>query len=127
MSSTSVGVRLARAIGVLLTSWPVVALSPLLIVPVGLASPARADGTISDTEFAYIQMYGASAVCPTIDDYPTPAGVLGVEQGIEHDGFTADDAVDIINVSVHEYCPSHWPLLVAIGKAARGAAAGTLT
>ena len=35
------------------------------------------------------------------------------------EGFTPDGAVDILNASVEVYCPQHWPLLVAIGKAAR--------
>jgi len=86
----------------------------------GGAGVARADGVISNAEFAYIQAYGAGAVCPTIDEYPTPGGVMGVMQGIVQDGFTPDSAVDIINASVQQYCPSHWPLLQAIGAAARG-------
>jgi hypothetical protein len=81
---------------------------------------ARADGYISDTECAYINTYGASAVCATISQFPTEAGVMGVAQGIIQDGFTADSAVDIVNASVSEFCPSHWPLLQAIGAKARG-------
>lgn len=81
---------------------------------------ARADGVVSDAEFAYINTYGAGAVCATIDEFPTQAGVFGVGQGIIDDGFTADSAVDIINASVAAFCPQHWPLLQAIGAQARG-------
>lgn len=86
----------------------------------GLAC-AHADGNIDATEAAYITKYGPTAVCPVIDEYPTTSGVMGVLQGVMHDGFAADSAVDIVNASVHEYCPDHWALLVSIGKAAREA------
>ena len=39
----------------------------------------------------------------------------------DEQGYPGDSAVDIINASVHEYCPENWRLLVAIGKAARAA------
>jgi len=81
---------------------------------------ARADGQISNVESAYIAAYGAGAVCPVIAEYPSTAGVLGVAQGIMDDGFTAGDAVDIINVSVATYCPEYWSLLERIGAEARG-------
>jgi hypothetical protein len=113
-SLASRGHRIRRAVR-RCTPWPVIVMSPLLLIPVGLAAPARADGIISHAEFAYIQAYGASAVCPVIDEYPTMAGVLGVLDGVTDDGFAADDAVDIINASVQDYCPSHWR-----GNAARG-------
>lgn len=83
------------------------------------AEPASADGIISDTEYAYVTTWGPTAVCPTIDAYPTKAGVFGVMAGIMDDGFAADAAVDIINESVSTYCPRHWALLVRIGDEAR--------
>lgn len=100
-----------------LTPAIVIAASPLLIIPVGIA---RADGVIDDTEYAYISTWGPVAICPVIDEYPSAAGVVGVMRGIMDDGMTADSAVDIINASVHQYCPRHWSLLQAIGRAARG-------
>lgn len=87
---------------------------------IGYAAQARADGVISDAEYAYIQTYGAGAVCPVIDEFPTGAGVMGVMRGITDDGFTPDAAVDIINASVQTYCPRNQPLLEAVGRAARG-------
>lgn len=86
----------------------------------GWATDARADGVISDTEFAYIQTYGAGAVCKTISTFPNEGGVMGVAAGIVDDGFNPDAAVDIINASVSAYCPQHWPLLQAIGAESRG-------
>ena len=84
------------------------------------STPARADGYLSDTEQVYVEMYGEGAVCTTIDSYHSAGGVLGVAQAITKDGFSAGDAVDIINASVSTYCPRNWPLIVAIGTVARG-------
>lgn len=85
---------------------------------------ARADGELDPVEVAYVKAYGASAVCPTIDAYPSEAGVTGVWQAIVEDGFYPDAAVDIINASVAVYCPRHWGLLEYIGAKARGEIAG---
>ena len=105
-----------------ITRLALAATSGAVIAATGLAyaSDAHADGYLSSTEAAYVDRYGAGAVCPVIDEYPSAAGVLGVTRGIMEDGFTADNAVDIINASVSTYCPRNWPLLVAIGNAARG-------
>ena len=50
---------------------------------------------------------------------------MGVTAGIVKDGFSEDDAVDIINASVDTYCPRNWPLLQAIGRAARAETGAT--
>ena len=84
------------------------------------AAPAGADGHIDDAEWTYINAY-APAICAVIDAVPTPGGVLGVGQGIINDGFSADNAVDIINAAVWGLCPRHWALLEATGRAIRNA------
>ncbi|OBC11392.1 hypothetical protein A5784_34915 [Mycobacterium sp. 852013-50091_SCH5140682] len=84
------------------------------------APVAHADGNLSNREAAYVLAYGAGAVCPTIDDFPSIAGVVGVVKGIAADGFTYDDAVDIVNASVGSYCPRHWSLLQQVGAYFRG-------
>jgi hypothetical protein len=86
------------------------------------AAPANADGYIDSAEASYIMAYGPTAICPVIDLFPNAAGVLGVAQGIVNDGFFVDNAVDIINAAVWEYCPRHWALLKVIGAQARGEA-----
>ncbi|MCH9731641.1 MAG: hypothetical protein K0U84_18525 [Actinomycetia bacterium] len=80
---------------------------------------ASADGVLTDAEAAYVITYGPTAICPVIAKYPSVGGVMGVAQGILEEGWAPDDAVDIINSSVAEYCPRFWPLLTAIGNAAR--------
>lgn len=87
-----------------LTPWPVIALSPLLLIPVGLwlAPHAHADGV---ENYAGVV---APAVCSTLDDYPTIPGLLGVLNGIAHDsGFSAYDAGRVVGMSVYGSCPRH--------------------
>lgn len=84
------------------------------------STPARADGFLSPDEEVFVSLYGEGAVCRTITEYRTP-GVLGALEVIIGEGFSPDDAVDIVNSSVESFCPEHWALLQAIGKAARDA------
>lgn len=95
--------------------------SALLGAAVYYASPARADGTLNEDEAAYVSLYGDGAVCATLDDYSSASGVVGIVSAITEDGYTADSAVDIVNASVWAFCPRHWPLLQATGRAARAA------
>lgn len=85
-----------------------------------LATPAKADGYLDMDETIYVEAF-AGAVCATLDDYPSLAGVMGIVQAIQEDGFTADNAVDIVNSSVANNCDEYWPLLQAVGRAARAA------
>lgn len=85
---------------------------------VAAAAPAKADGHLDSSETDYVLTY-EGVICSVIDKYHSPGGVMGVAQAITNDGFTADSAVDIINAAVEDACPRNWPLLVAIGKAAR--------
>lgn len=84
-----------------------------------LASTARADGYLDIDEQVYVELYGEQAICPTISEFYSARGVLGVADAIEADGFAPDSVVDIINASVQAFCPENWPLLQAIGRAAR--------
>jgi len=77
---------------------------------------------LSNVQVAYIQAYGAGAICPTIDEFHTIPGVIGVTKGVMADGFTAAEAVQIVNAAVATYCDRNWPLLQQVGAAARAAA-----
>jgi hypothetical protein len=96
------------------------ACSALLGAAVYLSAPAHADGFLDDDEADYVALFGQRAVCPTIDKHHSAPGVLGIVQAITDDGFAPDAAVDIVNASVWLYCPRNWPLMVAMGAAARG-------
>jgi hypothetical protein len=103
------------------------ACSALLGAAVYLSAPAHADGFLDDDEAAYVDLFGRRAVCPTLDEYHSGGGVLGVAEAITRDGFTPDNAIDIVNASVWLYCPRNWPLLVAVGNAARSQIAEKVT
>ena len=83
------------------------------------AAPAKADGNLDSSEADYVLRYEYE-ICAAIDSHHTTAGVLHIGEVIRNDGFAPDSAVDIINASVQDACMRNWPLLVAIGKAARG-------
>lgn len=99
------------------------ATSAMLGAALYFASPARADGTLDAEEDAFVQLYGEGAICSTLDDYPSVGGVIGIAQAIVEKGYEPDSAVDIINASVWLYCDQYWPLLEAVGKAARASQA----
>ena len=87
-----------------------------------LATPAKADGYLNEDEQVWVELYGEQALCATLTEYRSLAGVKGVFDVLTTDeGFTPDSAVDVINASVQAYCPQHWPLLQAVGRAARAA------
>lgn len=70
------------------------------------AAPAHADRVDTYTVFA------APAVCSTLDQFPTVAGVAGVGDGIVADsGFTYFQAGRVIADAVNGWCPRHLPLL----------------
>lgn len=91
-----------------------VALLMLLMAALGcvvlLASTpsAKAD----TTSFAYAA-HQAGAVCETIADYPSPAGVLGIMAAIRDDGLTDEQAAEVLVMSVSEVCPRYMFVLEA--------------
>ena len=79
-------------------------------------APAHADAGLSAVQVAYVKMYGATAICPTIDQYHSIPGVIGVVKGVVRDGFTAEQAVEIVNAAVATYCAENYPLLTETGN-----------
>jgi len=95
-----------------------IATSAVLGAAVYFSAPASADGFLNDSEADYVSTYGAGAICPFIDEHDAD-GVVAVVETITDEGYAISDAVDIVNASVWMYCPRNWPLLVAMGNAAR--------
>lgn len=99
--------------------------APLLVAAAILsglitAPHAKADGYLSTGEADYVTNYGY-IICDTIASHPTTAGVVGVLKGVmSTGGFTADNAVDVVNASVAGQCDEWFPLLQRIGRQARG-------
>jgi hypothetical protein len=64
------------------------------------APPAHAQPVIPD-----------SAVCSTLADYPSLAGLKGVLQGVMDQGYTAFESGRIVASAVYDSCPTFVPLL----------------
>lgn len=100
------------------TSYPLVPVRWLLLmIALGWffaagAAPAKADGIINQTEAEYILNGGAGMVCDALDTSPSTDMVFKLIAAIYEDGFSGDNAADIINASVGEFCPEYWDLLV---------------
>lgn len=75
-----------------------------------VAAPAKAD--IDPDAVKYAARYGA-AVCATLDDYPTTAGILGIGEAIVEDGLTSTEAGEVIGLSITDICPRYTGLLRA--------------
>ena len=75
-----------------------------------LATPAKADP--DPVAYSYAAENG-SAVCYTLDEYPSENGILGIGQAIIEDGLTAYQAGEVVYYSVAELCPRHMDLILS--------------
>ena len=89
-----------------------------LAAAVTLAPTAAADEP-STAVVAYAATFGG-VVCDVLDDYPTPAGVIGIAQAIQDDGLSAYEAGQVIGLSVAEICPRHTGLMLRFANAYGG-------
>lgn len=96
----------------------------LMIPVVGFFQPvARAD-TLSAKEYSFVTEYGQSVICPTVAKYHSIGGVVGVVKGVMDQGFTAEEAVTVVNYSVATYCKEWYGLLTKTGEYFRNQAGG---
>lgn len=77
----------------------------VLLSPQAKANPGI-DPDVVDYAVAH-----ADAVCTVLDRYPTLDGVGGVGMGIINAGWTANEAGQIMYLSVYDMCPEYLPLL----------------
>lgn len=86
------------------------AASALLTFAVYFSIPAHADPV--EPQVRNYATIAASAVCTTLDKYPTLPGVSGTVQAVADDsGFTVTQAAQVVSISVINVCPRHIPLL----------------
>ena len=72
-----------------------------------IGSLVRCTGTAhADAAQDYEALYG-SAVCMTLDDYPSVSGMLGIMQSIVEDGLTEYQAGEVVGIAVHDRCPEY--------------------
>lgn len=103
--------RRARRMDALAVGLLLIVMAAFGCVVVLLSPQAKAD---SDDDwvaaYAYAATYG-SAVCETLDSYPSHAGIYGIADAITDDGLTYYQAGQVIAVSVTEICPRHTALV----------------
>lgn len=107
------------------TITAIAALTGTLMIPVvGFFQPvARAD-SLSAKESSFVTEYGASVICPAVAKYHSINGVVGVVKAVIDQGFTAEEAVTVVNYSVATYCREWYPLLTKTGEYFRNQSKG---
>jgi hypothetical protein len=73
------------------------------------AASAHADP--DDPEVVAYASHYAGAVCSTLADYPSVAGLRGILDAVEDDGLSARQSVQAVALSVYEVCPRYSYLL----------------
>jgi hypothetical protein len=98
------------------TFWQAVFWGSLAGLIIGSGALFKAHADPVDPLVAVYAAKHTSAVCETLAIYPTFAGVEGVAEGIQEDGFTAYQSGQIIALSVEAGCPQRLPLLNAFAN-----------
>ena len=87
-----------------LTPWWVVALSPLLTIPVGLLAPAPAQASPVDNYVAQ----NAAVICDTIYARPLLSTIDAVVAAVMKDtAWGAYDAGKVVGQATYQYCPEN--------------------
>ncbi len=85
-----------------------------------IAAPAKADPDRVSVDYA--QRYGW-AVCATLDEFPSFAGLIGVGESIYDDGLSWRQAGQVLAVSVADQCPRHLQMMNAFANRTNGVVA----
>jgi len=107
--------KLLDALGVTLLMVFMAALGCAVLI---LSSP-KAKADVDDAAYAYAATFGG-AVCETLDEYPSFAGIYGIGDAIAEDGLTYHQAGQVIAISVAEICPRHLALVKSFAASAAG-------
>jgi hypothetical protein len=83
------------------------AVTAVTAVTLVMAAPARAD---ESDAYAWASQYGP-AVCDTLADHHTIAGLTGILMAVADQGYTAEQSGEYVAESVFLLCPRYVPLL----------------
>jgi hypothetical protein len=84
-----------------------------------LSVPADADGLITYREHMYADALGTT-ICGALAADPSPEMVYALWEAIASEGFTVDNAGDVIDQAVLSWCPRFAPLLEWVANQSRG-------
>lgn len=107
--------RRARRLDALAVALLMILMAAFGCIVMMLSTPqAKADP--DSMVYAYAATFG-SAVCETLDSYPSFGGIYGIADSITDDGLTFYQAGQVIAVSVMEICPRHTALVKSFAAA----------
>lgn len=111
MSNHHTSKRKALAAGVVKPHWSVHIFAAFSIVGGALyfANPAHAT-PFDDASVKYTESHGRD-VCAALNDSPTAIRILSVMNAVQSDGYTLQQAANVVVLSVDSYCPQHKGLL----------------
>lgn len=113
--------RKARRMDALAVALLMIVMAAFGVIVMLLSTPsAKADP--DSMVYAYAATFG-SAVCETLDSYPSFGGIYGIADAITDDGLTYYQAGQVIAVSVTEICPRHTALVKSFAASPAGATA----
>ena len=110
--------RKARRMDALAVALLMIVMAAFGVIVMLLSTPsAKADP--DSMVYAYAATFG-SAVCETLDSYPSFGGIYGIADAITDDGLTYYQAGQVIAVSVTEICPRHTALVKSFAASSAG-------
>lgn len=98
--------RKARAMDALAVALLLALMAALGVV--GYAASAKAD---TDTGMRALAWEVGPEVCAWLDEHPSIAGVMSAGQAIASQGYTAEEAGEVIAYAAFDICQRHIPLL----------------
>ncbi len=110
--------RKARRMDALAVALLMIVMAAFGVIVMLLSTPsAKADP--DSMVYAYAATFG-SAVCETLDSYPSFGGIYGIADSITDDGLTYHQAGQVIAMSVMEICPRHTALVTSFAASVAG-------
>jgi hypothetical protein len=88
------------------------ATTSLFAAAMGSTGTAEATADITARGWHYVNLYGNTVICATLDHNHTFDGIYGVMTSIESDGFGAYEAGGILLASIQGYCMRNMPLVI---------------
>lgn len=110
--------RRARRMDALAVALLMIVMAAFGVIVMLLSTPqAKADP--DSMVYAYAATFG-SAVCETLDSYPSFGGIYGIADSIAEDGLSFYQAGQVIGLSVSEICPRHLALVRSFAASSAG-------
>ncbi|WP_459988525.1 DUF732 domain-containing protein [Mycobacterium avium] len=97
--------------GVMRLHWSVHIFAAFSIVGAAAYFIVPADATpFDDASISYTETHGRD-VCAALDDSPTETRIMSVMNAVQADGYTLQQAANVVVLSVDSFCPRHQGLI----------------